>query len=110
HILSYCSRISHSYAGLLHHLTQRHIDIFLLSHHHYQVLLPFPTRRSSDLELAAEAVPAELRHAVAQLAAAADLLAAPPAPGAAQDRKSTRLNSSHEWISYAVFCLKKKKT
>src|SRR6266536_2273613 len=22
-----------------------------------------------------------------------------------QDRKSTRLNSSHEWISYAVFCL-----
>src|SRR5438105_11455366 len=28
---------------------------------------------------------------------------------APQDRKSTRLNSSHEWISYAVFCLKKKK-
>src|SRR6266536_4629704 len=25
------------------------------------------------------------------------------------DRKSTRLNSSHEWTSYAVFCLKKKK-
>src|SRR5207247_8308607 len=25
-----------------------------------------------------------------------------------KDRKSTRLNSSHEWISYAVFCLKKK--
>src|SRR5438105_11194486 len=25
------------------------------------------------------------------------------------DRKSTRLNSSHEWISYAVFCLKKNK-
>src|SRR5438105_14742448 len=25
-----------------------------------------------------------------------------------RDRKSTRLNSSHEWISYAVFCLKKK--
>src|SRR3712207_8916754 len=29
--------------------------------------------------------------------------------GAAQDRKSTRLNSSHANISYAVFCLKKKK-
>src|SRR5438105_7027455 len=28
---------------------------------------------------------------------------------ALEDRKSTRLNSSHEWISYAVFCLKKKK-
>src|SRR5258708_25128185 len=26
-----------------------------------------------------------------------------------QDRKSTRLNSSHQIISYAVFCLKKKK-
>src|SRR2546422_8242133 len=29
-------------------------------------------------------------------------------PGAARDRKSTRLNSSHGYISYAVFCLKKK--
>src|SRR5438105_12561830 len=28
--------------------------------------------------------------------------------GGRSDRKSTRLNSSHEWISYAVFCLKKK--
>src|SRR5205809_3522699 len=41
---------------------------------------------------------------------------AEPAGGAAQaaltagDRKSTRLNSSHGYISYAVFCLKKKKT
>src|SRR5207245_8766923 len=30
-------------------------------------------------------------------------------PRKAQDRKSTRLNSSHGSISYAVFCLKKKK-
>src|SRR5687768_18372726 len=29
--------------------------------------------------------------------------------GAGSDRKSTRLNSSHGYISYAVFCLKKKK-
>src|SRR5688572_31527890 len=29
--------------------------------------------------------------------------------GAKEDRKSTRLNSSHSQISYAVFCLKKKK-
>src|SRR5437764_5588934 len=36
--------------------------------------------------------------------------AAVPWPdGRAQDRKSTRLNSSHRCISYAVFCLKKKK-
>src|SRR5262245_65814305 len=34
-----------------------------------------------------------------------------PGPGGAcgEDRKSTRLNSSHLGISYAVFCLKKKK-
>src|SRR5436189_6345647 len=30
-------------------------------------------------------------------------------PGRHKDRKSTRLNSSHRCISYAVFCLKKKK-
>src|SRR3989440_1848034 len=29
--------------------------------------------------------------------------------GGVRDRKSTRLNSSHDQISYAVFCLKKKK-
>src|SRR5690348_17359397 len=51
----------------------------------------------------------------------AKLLALPCPPGApdlhsrpedlpqAEDRKSTRLNSSHPSISYAVFCLKKKK-
>src|SRR2546422_5882696 len=36
-----------------------------------------------------------------------DAEALPRAAG--QDRKSTRLNSSHGYISYAVFCLKKKK-
>src|SRR2546430_4244384 len=37
--------------------------------------------------------------------------ASPPQPAgsASTDRKSTRLNSSHSQISYAVFCLKKKK-
>src|SRR5688572_32290015 len=39
--------------------------------------------------------------------AAADVHAGRAARG--QDRKSTRLNSSHSQISYAVFCLKKKK-
>src|SRR2546422_5701253 len=32
-----------------------------------------------------------------------------PVPHGPLDRKSTRLNSSHGYISYAVFCLKKKK-
>src|SRR2546427_1295787 len=35
--------------------------------------------------------------------------AAPNLSSGFQDRKSTRLNSSHSQISYAVFCLKKKK-
>src|SRR5688572_32432975 len=34
----------------------------------------------------------------------------PRDPEPRQDRKSTRLNSSHSQISYAVFCLKKKNT
>src|SRR2546430_8747871 len=40
-----------------------------------------------------------------------DTSSGPPGrPGRRRDRKSTRLNSSHSQISYAVFCLKKKKT
>src|SRR3712207_7573462 len=42
-----------------------------------------------------------------QLAGEADPLVEPDEMGAG-DRKSTRLNSSHANISYAVFCLKKK--
>src|SRR5688572_31716606 len=64
-------------------------------------------------------LPARLRAARARVAnARTRLLAQPgrvalarllgPLPGA--DRKSTRLNSSHSQTSYAVFCLKKKKT
>src|SRR3712207_7165517 len=48
-----------------------------------------------------EVFPAE-RHVLEDLL---DVQLAPPV-----DRKSTRLNSSHANISYAVFCLKKKKT
>src|SRR2546422_7572812 len=56
------------------------------------------------------------RRAGVQLAGKcrADLLGAQPGRDSAgiqvgRDRKSTRLNSSHGYISYAVFCLKKKK-
>src|SRR5256885_12705050 len=45
----------------------------------------------------------EVREYAAQQGVAAETVAL------AQDRKSTRLNSSHLVISYAVFCLKKKK-
>src|SRR2546421_8978041 len=37
------------------------------------------------------------------------VLTAEAVPQPTRDRKSTRLNSSHDQISYAVFCLKKKK-
>src|SRR2546430_10159852 len=39
----------------------------------------------------------------------ADAATCVPVPESVADRKSTRLNSSHSQISYAVFCLKKKK-
>src|SRR5687768_17626290 len=79
----------------------------------------FPTRRSSDLIRATE--PTELLDTAARLAEVA-VAALPQPTGVAVsrrelqrrervghgDRKSTRLNSSHGYISYAVFCLKKK--
>src|SRR2546421_1969083 len=53
----------------------------------------------------------ELIHAGLRAGALGYSLKDNPAPPRAtlQDRKSTRLNSSHDQISYAVFCLKKKK-
>src|SRR5699024_12874026 len=66
-------------------------------------LLSFPTRRSSDLMLSGGAL------VVAGLDLVAHLLQHPAdLPAGGLDRKSTRLNSSHVSISYAVFCLKKK--
>src|SRR3712207_7059158 len=66
------------------------------------------TLPSVDVELFDEAVErlldAPLDPALAGAVAALSLLAG------RLDRKSTRLNSSHVNISYAVFCLKKKKT
>src|SRR5688572_31873157 len=52
----------------------------------------------------AAALPIEVKNAPGGPEALAMLRTA-----AIQDRKSTRLNSSHSQISYAVFCLKKKK-
>src|SRR5260221_9035165 len=71
---------------------------------------PFPTRRSSDLEVQAQI--AELPQV--ELPDYKDLIKSALATlkkdaTKQEDRKSTRLNSSHTVISYAVFCLKKKK-
>src|SRR2546430_17171535 len=55
-------------------------------------------------------VPAANRYRSAQhCQTMRDRAADAAAPSGNQDRKSTRLNSSHSQISYAVFCLKKKK-
>src|SRR5204862_7793046 len=75
---------------------------------------PFPTRRSSDLwtKLDALAEPSDLGG---RLSTGHETLDRDPAAflqldvRRILDRKSTRLNSSHVEISYAVFCLKKKK-
>src|SRR5207247_9504676 len=78
----------------------------------------FPTRRSSDLHLLPVGdleVPEEDVHRLLEPGPLAQRRQVGLVPRltddrrARGDRKSTRLNSSHEWISYAVFCLKKKK-
>src|SRR2546422_4319384 len=54
-------------------------------------------------------LPAPVTIAVLPFSFMGDLLSAVNTIGREEDRKSTRLNSSHGYISYAVFCLKKKK-
>src|SRR5438067_7016922 len=68
----------------------------------------FPTRRSSDLRRVvnrSRALALEINK-IAQYAALTEF--GIKTPNSVRDRKSTRLNSSHVSISYAVFCLKKK--
>src|SRR5690625_5762797 len=69
-----------------------------------QPLPSFPTRRSSDL---AKQRQRRLRINVLSVVLVFGLCLF-VGIGHHQDRKSTRLNSSHVAISYAVFCLKKK--
>src|SRR5690348_18458512 len=85
---------------------------FFQWHGAHRDLHSFPTRRSSDLIAAAQGA-RQLDAAVADALEPADqeALRIPQAAHfavAPLDRKSTRLNSSHPSISYAVFCLKKK--
>src|SRR5207244_13496548 len=93
-------------------------QLFIPASRAHSHLHPFPTRRSSDL-----LAPAHVVHPVvdAQLALGHRLietvgrfrdhgLLGGRERSRQPDRKSTRLNSSHQIISYAVFCLKKKNT
>src|SRR5256885_4271672 len=62
--------------------------------------------KESDVQMMAACIAQDLECAqICELAVAAMARQSPHAP---EDRKSTRLNSSHLVISYAVFCLKKK--
>src|SRR5207247_6503613 len=105
-------------------------SFFFHAHDSLRALHSFPTRRSSDLwagcgtsdhqmlTTPTAASPLLEQQAIANLfdlyrqallQEDIDRLQALLAAETPRDRKSTRLNSSHEWISYAVFCLKKKK-
>src|SRR5436190_19436308 len=64
-------------------------------------LFPYTTLFRSEDEADGTGYPFPVRHAFGQLRPALRRRAI-------EDRKSTRLNSSHTVISYAVFCLKKK--
>src|SRR5205807_8455428 len=89
----------------------------------HQALHSFPTRRSSDLlrqagrSLAIPAAESDVSGVGLVVCFSREASFPEPLVGSgrvdpttvAQDRKSTRLNSSHLVISYAVFCLKKKK-
>src|SRR5207249_5503407 len=93
----------------------------------HRTTLSFPTRRSSDLperdqrparrDEPRRAAPAAAPRPPAARSLAPEAQLRPPGddrpladlgPLEPLDRKSTRLNSSHVSISYAVFCLKKK--
>src|SRR5688500_19360725 len=78
--------------------------------YHRRDPLSFPTRRSSDLPAAQGKGGGQAAGGPARVRPRAALGVEPRRlAGVPEDRKSTRLNSSHLVISYAVFCLKKKK-
>src|SRR5206468_10564775 len=96
------------------------VSFFFHSTRHHRILHSFPTRRSSDLSrLSTSRLKGVLSLSVAftkeDSAETASETLLPDRPVSPHpnlvteaDRKSTRLNSSHDQISYAVFCLKKK--
>src|SRR2546421_9688539 len=83
-------------------------EIYTLSLHDALPICPRPLRpRARERNLARRRA-RRVRHGRRRLLVA-DRHACPPRTASPGDRKSTRLNSSHDQISYAVFCLKKKK-
>src|SRR5690606_40970407 len=100
-------------------LLHLNLSFFFYSYGAHRDLHSFPTRRSSDLAGASPIFlathfglpPAPQRASTAFIRRLINSMsgAGVAMPLVDLDRKSTRLNSSHVKISYAVFCLKKKK-
>src|SRR5690606_41044169 len=76
------------------------VDPFVVIERITFLVLKLPTGAAEPLQVATVGIPQHSPHGDARLFCAI--------PNTAEDRKSTRLNSSHVKISYAVFCLKKK--
>src|SRR5690349_25136443 len=86
------------------------LSFFFSCSRHPRDLHSFPTRRSSDLVARRNGLVGCPRPGMDALPIRVhDGATAKGLGDVAGDRKSTRLNSSHVEISYAVFCLKKKK-
>src|SRR5205814_4699047 len=100
------------YFYVYHESASRIFLFFFQSYDNHRDLHSFPTRRSSDLNYRRYVRTTVLAHWGTMKRAWRVMLAdgtALVASAEHRDRKSTRLNSSHLGISYAVFCLKKKK-
>src|SRR2546422_9477291 len=84
-------------------------EIYTLSLHDALPISLNTCRTSSSGFTAPQSPRRERRKAAASVSPSLRRLPGPTAAPSSADRKSTRLNSSHGYISYAVFCLKKKK-
>src|SRR5690606_39716864 len=98
------------------HTPHRFFSIFCPRYCNPPHLHSFPTRRSSDLQRTAQGRLVRRSQTLSRGGARPDPQRRSGQRGHPRhtelvpgDRKSTRLNSSHVKISYAVFCLKKKK-
>src|SRR5947208_15796142 len=84
----------------------RQCSIFFYCSAAHLNLHSFPTRRSSDLNQQPSLIASS--SMIASDSSTSQTISHFLAMDVDLDRKSTRLNSSHQIISYAVFCLKKK--
>src|SRR5690349_23680420 len=80
-------------------------EIYTLSLHDALPISPSPTKCCCERSSTVSRSSSPVRHGGTRSGSARR----PCSPPRSSDRKSTRLNSSHVEISYAVFCLKKKK-